>query len=54
MKSIIKNVLKNEEGTETIEYAFVLGLIVIASLSVVSAFGAKAVGKWTSLNSGFH
>jgi Flp pilus assembly pilin Flp len=54
MKSIIKNVLRDEQGTETIEYAFILGLIILAAMSLVGAFGSKVVAKWTSLNSGFH
>ena len=54
MQAIIKNVLKDENGTATIEYAFVMGLIVLAAMSVIGAFGAKVVGKWTSLNSSFH
>lgn len=54
MQAIIKNVLKDEQGTATIEYAFVMGLIVLAAMAVVGAFGAKVVGKWTSLNSSFH
>jgi Flp pilus assembly pilin Flp len=54
MKSIIQNVLRNEEGTATIEYAFVMGLIILAAVSTVSAFGTKVVARWTSLNSGFH
>lgn len=54
MQAIIKNVLKDENGTATIEYAFVMGLIVLAALSVIGAFGGKVVGKWTSLNSSFH
>lgn len=54
MKSIIKNVLRDEQGTATLEYAIVLGLIVIAAMAVVGAFGSKVVAKWTSLNSGFH
>jgi Flp pilus assembly pilin Flp len=54
MQSIIKNVLKDEQGTATIEYAFVMGLIALAAMAVVGAFGAKCVSKWTSLNAGFH
>ena len=54
MQSIIKKVLKDEQGTATIEYAFVMGLIALAAMAVVGAFGAKCVGKWTSLNAGFH
>jgi Flp pilus assembly pilin Flp len=54
MKSIILNVFADEQGTETIEYAFVLGLIIVAAMGVVGAFGSKCVAKWTSLNTGFH
>jgi Flp pilus assembly pilin Flp len=54
MQAIIKNVLKDEQGTATIEYAFVMGLIILASMSIVGVFGSKVVGRWTSLNNGFH
>ncbi len=54
MKSIIQNVLGDEQGTATIEYAFVMGLIIVAAMSVIGAFGGKVVGKWTSVNTGFH
>jgi Flp pilus assembly pilin Flp len=54
VQAIIKNVLKDEQGPATIEYAFVMGLIILAAMAVVGAFGAKVVGKWSSLNAGFH
>jgi Flp pilus assembly pilin Flp len=54
MKSIIQNVLRDEQGTATIEYAFVMGLVILAAVSGVSAYGGKVVARWTSLNSGFH
>jgi Flp pilus assembly pilin Flp len=41
--------LKDETGQEVIEYALLLGLIVIAALGVMGALGVKVVARWQSL-----
>jgi pilus assembly protein Flp/PilA len=46
-----KQILRDEEGGEIIEYALVAGLISVAAISVIGAFGTKVVAKWTSVNS---
>ena len=34
------------------EYALILGLIVVAAIVVISAVGTKVLARWTSLNDG--
>ena len=47
----LRKLLRDERGTETIEYALVIGLIVIGAIVVIGAFGTKVLGRWTSVNS---
>ncbi len=47
----LAGLLSDEEGGEIMEYVIVAGLIAIAALAVIAAFGTKVVAKWTSVNS---
>jgi Flp pilus assembly pilin Flp len=49
--SRFKEIIRDEEGGEIIEYVLIAGLIIVAAISVVGAFGTKVVAKWTSVNS---
>ena len=49
----MKQIVGDEQGGEIIEYVLIAGLIIVAAISVVGAFGAKVVAKWTSVNSSF-
>jgi Flp pilus assembly pilin Flp len=40
-----------DRGGEVIEYALILGLIVVAAIAIVGAVGTKVLGRWTSVNS---
>ncbi len=51
MKTLIANVLKDEQGGEVLEYALIAGLIVVAAIAVITSVGGKVVARWTSLNS---
>jgi Flp pilus assembly pilin Flp len=50
MSKIFRAVLRDEQGGEIIEYALVLGLIIVAAIAIVTAVGTRVVGKWTSVN----
>ena len=50
LKRISKRVLRDESGGEVIEYALVLGLIIVAAIAIIGTVGTKVVGKWTSVN----
>jgi Flp pilus assembly pilin Flp len=43
--------LRDDAGGEVIEYALILGLIAVAAIAVVGAFGTKVVARWTSVGS---
>ncbi len=46
-----KKLLSDEQGGEAMEYVFVAGLIIVACISLIAAFGGKVVARWTSVNS---
>jgi pilus assembly protein Flp/PilA len=50
LKQIAERVLRDESGGEVIEYALVLGLIIVAAIAIIGTVGTKVVGKWTSVN----
>ena len=46
----IKNFINDESGMETLEYALIAGLIVVAAIAVITAVGTKVLARWNSLN----
>ncbi|MBV8782270.1 MAG: Flp family type IVb pilin [Phycisphaerae bacterium] len=54
MISKIQQLVSDDSGTETLEYALVLGLIVVAAMALVAQFGTKVFARWSSVNSSFH
>jgi Flp pilus assembly pilin Flp len=48
---LLKKLFADERGGEIIEYALVGGLIAVAAIAVIGAFGTKVMAKWTSINS---
>jgi pilus assembly protein Flp/PilA len=45
--------LRDEGGGEVLEYALIMGLIVVAAIALITAVGTKVLGRWTSMNSSF-
>ena len=50
-RSIIGTVSKDERGGEVIEYALVLGLIIVTAIVLVGAVGTRVLARWSSANS---
>jgi Flp pilus assembly pilin Flp len=50
IKNRLAELFNDEAGGEIMEYVIVAGLITIAAVSVIGAFGTKVVAKWTSVN----
>jgi Flp pilus assembly pilin Flp len=48
---LVTRLISGEEGGEVLEYSLVAGLIVVASISVITCVGLKVVARWTTLNS---
>jgi Flp pilus assembly pilin Flp len=47
---IVGKIIRDENGGEVIDYALVVGFIVVAALVVIGAVGQKALARWTSLD----
>jgi len=50
IKQNLKRLVADETGGEVLEYALIAGLIVVASIAVISRVGTKVFARWTSLN----
>lgn len=53
MKNQLTKLMSDESGTETIEYALIMGLIVVGCISIIGAFGTRALARWNSANGSF-
>jgi len=42
--------LADEGGAEVIEYALILGMILVICIVTIAAFGTKVLAQWTSVN----
>jgi Flp pilus assembly pilin Flp len=51
MRRLIARLLRDEQGAETIEYAIVLGLVVVVAIALIGTFGVKVVARWTKVDS---
>jgi Flp pilus assembly pilin Flp len=51
LKTLSCNFLRDEQGGEVMEYALILGLIVVAAIAIVGAVGGKVLARWNSVNS---
>jgi len=50
MRNVL-NFIRDERGGEVLEYALIVGLIVVAAIAAVTSVGTKVLAKWTSLDS---
>jgi Flp pilus assembly pilin Flp len=51
IKSQVIKFWNDQTGGEVLQYALIAGLIVVASISVIGAFGSKVVARWSSIES---
>ena len=47
----VQTLLADENGGEVLEYALIVGLIIVAAIATISSVGTKILARWTSLNS---
>lgn len=53
MKTIayhLKKLILDDAGGEVLEYALIVGLIIVAAIAAITSVGKKVLAKWTSLN----
>ena len=43
--------LGNDRGGEVIEYALILGIIIVVVIATIGSVGTKISARWTSVNS---
>jgi pilus assembly protein Flp/PilA len=49
---LVKAFIRNEDGTETVEWAIMIGLIAVASIALIYAIGIWVQGKFQALGEG--
>jgi len=47
---MLKKLIKDENGGEVLEYALIVGLIVVAAIAAITSVGTKVLAKWTSVD----
>jgi Flp pilus assembly pilin Flp len=47
----LSGLITDENGGEVIEYAIVLGLIVVTAIVIIANVGTKVLARWGSVNS---
>ena len=50
MKNLANKLFRDEQGGEVLEYALIMGLIVVACIAVIGAVGGKVLAKWNSVD----
>ena len=50
MLNKLLQVIHDDTGGETIEYALVAGLIIVAAVAIISTVGNKVLARWSSVN----
>jgi pilus assembly protein Flp/PilA len=51
MSKWIMRLARDERGGEVLEYALIMGLIVVVAIAVIGTVGTKVLARWTSVNS---
>ena len=47
---MLNKLIKDETGGEVMEYALIMGLIIVAAIAIITSVGTKVLARWTSLN----
>jgi Flp pilus assembly pilin Flp len=50
MKALMKKILADEKGLETVEYAIITGLIVVTTIGIISSIGTWVHDRFNDLN----
>ena len=49
-EQLIARFFREEEGGEVLEYALIVGLLIVGAVATISTVGTKILARWTSLN----
>jgi pilus assembly protein Flp/PilA len=48
--NVLAKLVRDEQGGEVIEYALIMGLIIVAAIATITTVGSKILARWTSIN----
>jgi Flp pilus assembly pilin Flp len=48
--NLLAKLVRDEQGGEVLEYALIVGLIIVAAIAAITSVGTKVLARWTSLN----
>jgi Flp pilus assembly pilin Flp len=51
ISSLLKRLIRDTRGGEVIEYALVLGLVIVVAIVAIASFGSKVLARWQSVDS---
>jgi Flp pilus assembly pilin Flp len=51
LSQAVRRFISNEEGTETLEWGLVCGLLVVGAIAAIALIGPKVTAMWTNVNS---
>jgi Flp pilus assembly pilin Flp len=46
----LARLVREEKGTEVLEYALILGLIVVATIAAITVVGSSVLARWNSVS----
>lgn len=49
--TVARRLVKNEQGGEVIEYALILGLVIVLAIVTITSVGTKVLARWQTVNS---
>ncbi len=47
----VRRFINDQSGGEILEYVLIAGLIIVACIAAIGAFGGKVLARWNSVNS---
>jgi pilus assembly protein Flp/PilA len=50
MKNMLNRLLREDDGQDLIEYGLLLGIIVVGTITIISAIGTKVTTYFNNLN----
>ena len=49
-KGPVSRFIRDEQGGEVIEYALILGLIIVGTIAAIGAVGTRVLARWTTIS----
>lgn len=50
MGNLLRRLVKEDHGAETLEYALIMGLIVVGVIGIIGVIGTHVKTRWANLN----